>query len=220
MPSEGYNRTGEKDLYENSKLIIYTFKIVFLQSQTLDIHMLGKKNPIRQNNTNQYTKHTIQHIGSRSTSSSGRSPVIYPVCQCTYVPTNILHVVASHGHDNVLFVALPRLLQEHLEDLALYVVWELGTRVASANKILSKTMLVVCQLFCGNSTLITCWSSDHAELSYQSGAQLLGQTNALERNHIRGNLPVYHLLPSCPQARRRPATKNIATIKHIIQQQK
>jgi hypothetical protein len=43
MPSEGYNRTGEKDLYENSKLIIYTFKIIFLQSQTLDIHMLGEK---------------------------------------------------------------------------------------------------------------------------------------------------------------------------------
>ena len=43
MPSEGYNQTGVKYLNEKSKLIIYTFKIVFLQSQTLDIHMLGEK---------------------------------------------------------------------------------------------------------------------------------------------------------------------------------
>ena len=66
-----------------------------------------------------------QHIGltGQLAHQDGlHSPVINPVCQCTYVPTNILHVVASHGHDNVLFVALPRLLQEHLEDLALYVV--------------------------------------------------------------------------------------------------
>jgi hypothetical protein len=57
--------------------------------------------------------------------------------------------------------------------------------------------------------LPTCPSGDHAELSCQSGAQLQGQTNVLERNHIRGNLLVYHLLPSCPQARRTPATKKI-----------
>ena len=62
--------------------------------------------------------------------------------------------------------------------------------------------------FKSNSTWITCRSGDHAELSCQSGAQLRGQTNVLERNHIRGDLLVYHLLPSCPRARRRPATKN------------
>jgi hypothetical protein len=64
-------------------------------------------------------------------------------------------------------------------------------------------------------------SGDHAELSCQSGAQLRGQTNVLERNHIRGNLLVCHLLPSCPQARRTPATRkySIATIQQIIEPQ-
>lgn len=61
-----------------------------------------------------------------------RSPIVYPVCQCTYVLTNILHVVTSQWHHDVLSVALPRLLEEHLEDFALYVVGELGTHVTSA----------------------------------------------------------------------------------------
>ena len=88
MPSEGYNQTGVKYLNEKSKLIIYTFKIVFLQSQTLDIHMLGKKNPIRQNNTNQYTKHTIQHIGS--TGQLAHQEGLQLFTQSVNVPTFLL----------------------------------------------------------------------------------------------------------------------------------
>ena len=150
MPSEGYNQTGVKYLNEKSKLIIYTFKIVFLQSKTYICqgnkpHFVRQYKPINKAyDPSQYicssfhffcgwvmgggrgeqwsTTPRATYRFNRSISSSGWSPVINPVCQCTYVPTNILHVVASHGHDNVLFVALPRLLQEHLEDLALYVV--------------------------------------------------------------------------------------------------
>jgi len=62
---------------------------------------------------------------------STRSPIVYPVCQCTHVPTNILHVVTSQWHHDVLSVALPRLLEKHLEDFALDVVRELGTRITS-----------------------------------------------------------------------------------------